>query len=64
LDAIKKGATLKKVDTDQIKKEAPPAGAGGNLGGLEQALKGSLQRYRKFVQQEDDDEDNDNEDWD
>jgi len=34
------------------------------LGGLEAALKGSLQRYRKFVQEEDNDEEADSDDWD
>jgi len=62
LAAIQKGAQLKKVDTDQIKKDSTAPTE--KLGGLEAALKGSLQRYRKFVQEEDNDEEADNDEWD
>ena len=48
----RKGATLKKTVVQERKEPAPSSGGGP---GLNQALKSSLDRYRKFVQDDEED---------
>jgi hypothetical protein len=65
LDQIKRGKSLKKVDRSAPKPDAHPAPAeeGDGIGKLAYALQSSLQRYRKFVQNEEESDDEDDGDW-